>query len=333
MLGFAPLSSVALGSLPVPTTTVFPVAGFANTQFGTPFAVFDQLGDVTGISSTVFGVPTNKRTQPVTGFSSTAFGTPEGFKTQRVSGFHNTAFGSPFLYPMHVAPWHPASSFGTPSARQYWRVQSMGAVAKFGTPTTPTNRTGEVSGFAPARFGKPLAIRHRPPGTNIICRVEGFSPSLFGIPSARWGQTGAVSAIAPTVQFGTPRGITTHRASGMAPTVQFGTPTARTKHLVSGFRPVAFGLAGAILTQRVAGMAPAVRFGTPKAIRSNWYEVRGFMPVRFGTPRGYQRNNYHVEGFMPAQFGTPAAYQTHRVTSIPPIARFGKPMLKRTTQC
>ena len=119
----------------------------------------------------------------------------------------------------------------------------------------------------------------------------------------------------------------------MAPTVQFGTPTARTKHLVSGFRPVAFGLAGAILTQRVAGMAPAVRFGTPKAIRSNWYEVRGFMPVRFGTPRGYQRNNYHVEGFMPAQFGTPAAIQTHRVTSIPPITRFGKPMLKRTTQC
>lgn len=314
--------------------TTYPVVSLGVvSQFGTPNGAWDQFCDVSGFAPVQFGTPTHRRTQPVEGFAPVQFGTPAGHKLQRVEGFFPVQFGTPRLHPSHIAPWPVSTQFGTPTARQFWKVPTLGVITKFGTPTTPTNRTGEVSGFAPVRFGKPLAIRHSPPGTNIICRVEGFSLSLFGTPSARWGQTGAVSAIAPTVQFGTPRAILTGHVDSIAPTVQFGTPTVRTKHQVSGFRPVAFGLARAILTQRVTGMEPAVRFGTPKAIRSNWYEVRGFMPVRFGTPRGYQRNNHHVAGFMSAQFGTPAAYQTHRVISIPPITRFGKPMLKRTTQC
>ena len=335
MLGFAPLSATPLSALPIVGSTYGAESLGVITGFGAPVAIWDQFGDASGFAPTQFGTPTNRRTQPAEGFSSTQLGTPAGYKLQRAQGFAPVLFGTPYLHPSHVAPWPVSTQFGTPAAQQYWKVPSLGAVSKFGTPTTPTNRTGEVSGFAPVRFGKPLAIRHRPPNTDIICRVEGegFNPVRFGTPSARWSQSGQATSIAPTVQFGAPRAFTTHHVEGMAPSVQFGAPSTRTTHRASWFRPVAFGLAGAILTQRAAGLAPKARFGTPKTIRSNWYEVRGFCPVRFGTPRGFQRNNFWADGFKPPQFGTPAAIQTHRVTSIPPVARLGKPMLKRTTQC
>jgi len=268
----------------------------------------------------------------------------------------------------------------------------MAVVARLGTPTTPTNRTGEASGFAVAKLGSPLAIRHLPPNTNIICMAEDFKPVHFGTPAANWDQSGQVQVVAPTVQFGAPRAITAHHVDGLAPimrfgtpiirttqralgvkstsfgsakailtqhgtgsapiihvglakaitthhvgsaapTAQFGAPTIRTTHRVSGFKPVQFGTPRAILTQHATGTAPKARFGTPKTIRSNWYEVRGFCPFRSGTPRGYQRNNRRADGFGPVQFGAPAAFHTHCCTSIPPIARLGRPLLKRNTTC
>ena len=333
MLGFAPLSAVPISALPVAGSTFNVDSLGVISNFGTPFAIWDQFVDVSGFAPTQFGTPTVKLTQPVTGFSTTQFGTPAGYKLQRAQGFLATQFGTPYLHPSHVAPWPVSTAFGSPSGRQCWKIQSMGQVAKFGTPTTPTDRTGVVSGFAPVVFGTPVAVRHRPANTAIICSASGFAPVRFGVPAGHWSQVGAVQAIAPTVQFGTPKATMAQRVTGMAPAVQFGTPFVRTTQRASGFNPVAFGLARAILTQRVIGADPKVKFGTPKAVRSDWYEVRGFCPARFGTPAAFQRNNYRVQGFAPAQFGTPSAYQTHRVTSIPPIARFGKPLLRRTTQC
>ena len=333
MLGFAPLSATPLSALPIAGSTFAVDSLGVVSKFGTPLAIWDQFGDVSGFASAQFGTPTNRRTQPATGFAPVQFGTPAGYKLQRAQGFAPAQFGVPYLHPSHVAPWPISTQFGTLSAQQYWRGPSLGAISKFGTPTTPTNRSGNASGFAPVQFGAPLAVRHRPPNTNIICLARGFEPALFGNPVARWDQAAQVQAIAPDVQFGAPWSFTTHHAEGMAPAVQFGAPATRTTHRVSGFKPVAFGMAGAILTQHATGTAPKARFGAPKTVRSNWYEARGFCPFRAGTPHGYQRNNHHVDGFIPIQFGTPAAFHTHRCTSIPPIARLGRPLLKRITQC
>ncbi len=333
MLGFAPLSATPLSALPIVGSTYAAESLGVVSKFGSHVGIWDQVGDVSGFAPVQFGVPTNRRAQPATGFAPTQFGEPAGYKLQRASGFAPVQFGVPYLHPSHVAPWPISTLFGTPAAQQYWRAPSLGSVSKFGTPTTPTDRTGNASGFAPVQFGNPVAIRHWPPNTDILCLARGFKPALFGKPAAQWDQAAQAQAVAPTVRFGAPRTFTTHHAEGTAPSVQFGAPATRTTHRASGFRPAVFGLARAILTQRATGLAPKARFGTPKTIRSNWYEVRGFCPFRSGTPRGYQRNNRRADGFSPVQFGAPAAYQTHRVTSIPPITRFGKPMLKRTTQC
>lgn len=329
-------------------TAVPPVA-----TFGVPIAAYARTSTATGLAPTT-NVPTpgHRLTQPTSGISTTFFGVGFGANYQRPVGFsttgigvarifpYNTApwpvstqIGAPRLFPFHVAPWPVSTQLGGVGGNQFWRAPTMAVVTRLGTPTTPTNRIGPASGFAPVLLGTPLAVRHRPPNTDIICRVEGFNPVRFGTPSARWSQSGQATSIAPTVQFGAPRAFTTHHVEGMAPSVQFGAPSTRTTHRASWFRPVAFGLAGAILTQRAAGLAPKARFGTPKTIRSNWYEVRGFCPFRAGTPRGYQRNNRRADGFSPVQFGMAAAFHAHRTTSVPPVARLGRPLLKRITQC
>jgi len=333
MLGFATLSATPLSALPAAEAISNAESLGVITRFGSHTGIWNQFGNASGFSTVQVGSPTHRRTQPAEGFTSTQFGTPTGYKTQRASGFAPVQFGVPYLHPSHVAPWPISTQFGTPAAQQYWKVPSLGAVSKFGTPTTPTDRTGNASGFAPVQFGNPVAIRHWPPNTDILCLARGFKLALFGKPVAQWDQAAQAQAIAPTVQFCAPRAFTTHHAESLAPSVQLGAPSTRTTHRVSGFKPVAFGLAGAILTQHATGLAPKARFGTPKTIRSNWYEVRGFCPFRSGTPRGYQRNNRRADGFSPVQFGTPAAFHTHRCTSIPPIARLGRPLLKRITQC
>lgn len=333
MLGFAPLSATPLSALPIAGSTYAVESFGVVSKFGAATGVWDQFGDASGFAPVQFGTPTSRRAQPATGFAPTQFGEPTGYKLQRASGFAPVQFGAPYLHPSHVAPWPISTQFGTPAAQQYWKVPSLDAISKFGTPTTPTNRAGDASGFVLVQFGSPVAVRHRPPNTDIICLARGFKPALFGKLAAQWDQDAQGQAIAPTVQFGAPRSFTTHHAEGMAPAVQFGAPATHTTHRVSGFKPVASGLAGAILTQHATGTAPKARFGAPKTVRSNWYEARGFCPFRAGTPHGYQRNNHHVDGFIPVQFGTPAAFHTHRCTSIPPVARFGRPLLKRITQC
>lgn len=392
MLAFAPLSATPLSALPIAGSTYAVESLGVVSKFGTPTAIWDQFCDVSGFSPVQFGTQTHRRTQPVSGFAPVQFGTPAGYKLQRVQGFAPVQFGTQLLYPMHVAPWPVSTQFGTPSARQYWNVPSLGVITKFGTPTTPTNRTCNVSGFAPVQFGTPVVVRHRPPNMSIICMAEGFKPVHFGTPAAHWDKSGQVQAIAPTVQFGAPRAITAHHVDGLAPIMRFGTPTirmtlkvsglkstsfgsakailtqhgtgsapiihvglakaitthhvgsvapttnlgapmARTLHRVSGFKSVAFGWPGAVLTQRASGASPKVRFGTHKTVRPDWYEVRGFCPFRAGTPHGYQRNNRRADGFSPVQFGMAAAFHAHRTTSVPPVARLGKPLLKRNTQC
>lgn len=340
-LTFAPVTARVATAIP-------PVA-----SFGVPIAAYARTATATGLEpATNVPTPGHCLTQPTSGISTTSFGVGFGANYQRPVGFStteigaarifpyipppwnkSTQIGAPRLFPFHVAPWPVSTQFGGVGGHQFWRAPTMAVVTRLGTPTTPTNRTGTASGFIAVQIGRPLATRYRPPNTDIICLAGGFKPTIIGTPAAQWDQSGQAQTIEPTVQFGDPGAFTTYHAEGTAPSVQFGAPSTRTTHRVSGFKPVALGLAGAILTQHATGTAPKARFGAPKTFRLNWYEVRGFCPFRAGTPRGYQRNNRRADGFSPVQFGMAAAFHAHRTTSVPPVARLGRPLLKRITQC
>ena len=76
MLGFAPLSSTPIGALP--SVGTYEASGFTSGAFGTPFAVFRQIGVATGFTSGSFGTPTNTLRQQAAGFTTGQFGTPFG---------------------------------------------------------------------------------------------------------------------------------------------------------------------------------------------------------------------------------------------------------------
>ena len=328
----------------------FQASGFSPTQFGTPVSISDQFCDASGFIPTKFGAPTHGRTQQAGGLSTTQFGTPTGYKLQRAQGFCTTQFGTPYLHPSHVALWPVSTRFGSPAGRQFWRIPSMGQITRFGTPTTPTNRTCDATGFNRTQLGKPLAWRVLPPNTNQSCRAYGFKTTQIGSPVAHWSRSEVADGFIGT-QLGTPRAFTTHHTSGFAGTqfgstmlrpthhasgfsaAQLGSPTLMTTHHAPGTRGTMIGVALAIMTQRASGLAPRTRFGIADTIRSDWYTAYGFLAAKFGYPTGYERNNHHASGFNPTEFGDPSMRQTHRVTHIAPTSRFGRPLLRRITQC
>lgn len=254
---------------------------------------------------------------PVQGFLATKFGTP-------------TAIWDQFGYPEGFF----ATKFGTPSAKQVWRVKSMGIITRFGTPTTPHDVVGDVESMGiVTRFGIPFAWQYNQANTNVICPVRGFKATKFGTPVAKWDQSGAAEGFCST-RFGTPRAIVTVHVPSIGPVAQFGMPQARQTQRAQGFKATVFGTPQSRRTQYVNSLVPKTRFGTPTATRSNWYEVRGFMATKFGYPMATQRNAYHVgEWPVSTMFGTPKATQTYPVMSIPPVTRFGRPQLRRNTQC
>lgn len=309
------------------------------------------IGELAGIAPTVqVPAPRSGFALPATGFTPILFGTGFGQNLQRPTGFQvgvvgdprifpyspppvaSTQFGSARLFPFHVAPGVRAVVSSAVLGWQYWRVPQALPFGSIGTPTTPTNRAGGATGFAPARFGRPLATRRMPGGVGVICTPSGFAATGLGSPSARWTQYGAAQPIAPVVHAGTPAGSTVHHAADIAP-VQTGVPAVRLVQRAAAVNLTTTGAIRAILTQRASGASPKVRFGAHKTIRPNWYEVRGFCPFRAGNPRGYQRNNYATSGFAAAQFGLAGAHEVHRVSPLPPTARPGAPLLKRNTQC
>ncbi len=312
---------------------IYDASGFISGGFGAPDAIWDQFSAASGSSSTQFGVPTARLTQPASGFYGTQLGTPDGYKLQRAEGFSPILFGTPRLFPSHVGPGVHTTLFGTPSAQQFWRAMSWSPIARLGTPTTPTDRSAQASGFAPVRLGLPQGSRTLPPDLTQSERAFGARTTLFGTPSARWAQAGQASALGPVVQFGTPVASGVHHADGVAMGAQFGTALVRLKQNAAGLYPVHFGSPGSTITQRASGLAPTVRFGLPTTVRSNWYEVRGFVATRCGQPIAYQRNNYHATGLGGTLFGTPSCRQRYRASALAPITRFGTPLLKRITQC
>jgi hypothetical protein len=114
----------------------------------------------------------------------------------------------------------------------------------------------------------------------------------------------------------------------------FAAPQARQTQRAQGFKATAIGTPQSRRTQYAADSAPRTRYGTHSTIRSNWYVAYGFRATKYGTPRAWQRFNYHVgEWPVSTTVGTPTSRRTYPVESIPPITRYGTPLLKRTTQC
>ena len=349
MLGFAPLSSVPLSSLP--GTTGQAATGFVSGSFGTPLAAYARTQSATGISPTTqIPSPRGLKGLPVTGFCSTAFGAGTGTKQQRPTGFlagvlgtprifpfntvgfRSTQFGAGRLFPYHVAPGVHSTQFGSINGWQHWDEVWNPPATKFGTPTTPTNRTAQADGFLATRYGQPSKVAHKPAGESWVCMASGILFAQMGSPVATWPQSGSASGIGP-VNLGTPKASLGQRADGIY-SVAVGAPTIKTLLKASGFANGHLGFAAAVMTQPADGAQFGQRFGLPEADISNTHKVYGINASgRIGSPTGFSRFNYRVTGFRPVSIGSASCHELHRASHVTPICRLGTPIIKRNTQC
>lgn len=321
-------------------TSLAPGAGF-----GAPAAAYLQTAAASGALTTVAGMPTHLRAQPATGFTTTQFGTSLGKKTQRPTGFTSAQFGTarlfPFhaagfkpttfgqarLFPFHVAPGLRKTTFGVLSGQQYWRAQTLLPTSRFGTPTTPTDRSAAVAGFSSSRLGAPFSLRVAAPNRSRTAYAWGFTEVRFGAARSAYLQTPAAagftggafgSARAQTpaamgasahgftvVRFGAPHAgwLRTGGAAGFA-SGAFGVPGGTPVLAAAGVGPGAFGAASAILTAHALGFRPGM-FGTPVSARG--MHATTFGPsARFGLPEPVRSNAYAHYGFCASRFGQPA---------------------------
>lgn len=307
-----PATGFLTGNFGTPIAPYF-TTGFKSTQFGTPYGVFDQFGTATGFKSTVLSA--HSTPLPVTGFCSTHIGTPYGvfWQITQATGFKPTQFGP-------IKGW------------QHWDEVWNPPATKFGTPTTPTNRTAQAAGFQSTRYGQPGKVSHKPDGQSWLCIASGFDLVRIGSPVATRPQFGSVSGIA-AVHLGTPKGTRGQRATGIHSTV-IGAPTVKTLLKASGFASGHLGLAVAMLTQRADGAQFVQRFGLPESDIGNTHKVYGINASgRIGNPAGFSRFNYRVTGFQPVAIGSASCHESHRASHVTPICRIGTPILKRNTQC
>lgn len=349
MLGFAPLTSLPLSSLPVDTGRA--VTGFVTGGFGTPIAAYARTQEATGFLSGAVGDPRYVWRVDATSIApTTTFGDPRifpyaavGFQngatfgTARLFPYHavpinSTQFGTGRLFPYHVAPGIHSTQFGSINGWQHWDEVWNPPATRFGTPTTPTNRTAQADGFQSTRYGQPGKVSHKPDGQSWLCIASGFDLVRIGSPVATRPQFGSVSGIA-AVHLGTPKGTRGQRATGIHSTV-IGAPTVKTLLKASGFASGHLGLAVAMLTQRADGAQFVQRFGLPESDIGNTHKVYGINASgRIGNPAGFSRFNYRVTGFRPVAIGSASCHESHRASHVTPICRLGTPILKRNTQC
>lgn len=310
---------------------VYQASGFTAAGFGTPHAVWTQYGQASGFAGN-FGTPTHTRSQPATGFQSGDFGTPFGRNIQVVSGFTGGSFGLPRIYPYSVAPGIHSGQFGTPSGRQVFVASPIIQPGRFGTPYITFNQSQTASGFTSGTFGKPMAIRHSPPNTDVICVAASFGPGTFGTPRLIVHQTGVASSVG-VGHFGSPKAQIVQRASGFQSGV-FGLPGCSVRGHVQGFRSGSFGTPRVCTVHQAAGIGGRGRWGLPTSDFLGTHKATSiYVGERFGQPTARRGPFYVAEGFTSGAFGTPAAVHIHRVASIPPGGRFGRPLLRRNAQC
>lgn len=360
------------------------VTGFTGTQFGTP----DLATHALGFSSTQFGAPA--LTPHAVGFSGTAFGLALAVynQTQFATGFltgavgiagtplpvagiaPTTVFGTPSLLPHAVGfsstvfgipsitldvVGFSSTNFGQTAGMQRWRAAALYPQTRFGTPSTPTNRTQIASGFTTTRIGAPSAVEYAPEITLQVAGARGwmatrlgipyagaptartqvatgFTGTTFGAPVAKYHRSEAASGFS-TSALGTP--AIPLVASALGPVTSFGAATVGTVSVVAAAAPTtAFGTASARCIQPATGAHHDTRFGLPTCVRSNTYIARGINASgRVGHPRALNQFRYPASGFQTGAVGAPACVQRHRATQLPSAMSFGTPLLVRDPMC
>jgi hypothetical protein len=313
-------------------------SGFISGAFGTPRApgaIFGRYYDLTGFTSTALGTPRLRLRQPASSIApTTAFGS---INAQHALGFNATSFGAAVV----VRPGYPAgfssTAFGTPRApgAQFGRYFDLVGFSgtQFGVararlrqaadtiaPATTFGPMGQnylVSGFRPAVFGLPTALR---PGQAV-----GFQTGSFGTPRAPGAQYGryfdAFGYL--TTQIGAPRARMRLQANTIAPTTAFGGPATTA---ASGFIATTFGAATVVRVGAPLGLS-ATQFGTPRApgaLYGRYYDLEGFLGTSWGLPRARGAQQAGTAGATTA-FGSASALMRPRAVGFH-VAQFGQPL-------
>lgn len=298
--------------------------------------------------STQIPTPLGIRVQPVSGFAPVQFGTGFGQNLQRPTGFTTTQFGDHRLFPYHPAPFnstqfgagrlfpfHVAPGFrpifGAVFAHQYWRAPSLGPIPRFGTPTTPTNRSQNSAGAARTIFGTPFSATVIYSGDDRTCQAFGWRAVRHGGHSAGWLHLAGASPTFSTT-IGVPAAVYGAGAAGFAPIV-FGLPAAAGNQRATGWLASLLGLPVSEVLLPATHKATTTRFGTPAGSDPNARRAYGVHSIRFGRPGGFSRFNYGAIGFACPHFGPVQCFEAHRVRQASTNTAFGKPQLSRSAQC
>lgn len=212
-----------------------------------------------------------------------------------------------------------STSFGTPvaaggaAAPSPTTCYASGFLAgAFGTPSAVG--PFEVSGIAPGTlFGAPLATTFMPAVIHRTGAAGAVHSTAFGTPTAGAAVSGQASAAAPSVAFGTALAGVTQHAQPVAPTAAFGAPAAGATAHADGFRSPSFGTPAAGRVQSAGSFYRETLWGVPSAAG---YSAHSAEPAAIG-----------------AQFGAHIASCAYRALHLAPTARFGKPLLLRSTTC
>ena len=289
--GYAYVDSVGLPSN-------FFVAGFSDTQFGTP--------KEPGLRAE--------------GFFATRLGTPA--TERRLSLGVVTTFGAHTGRQIQVAaPVIESAQFGTPALTDFdyitdaegFSVTRHGAT-HYSIAFSPIGRitVTRAAGWRAMAHGTPT----RPVEQTVI--AEGFSATAVGTP--RVGPS-------PMARFGAPTSAHRSAAQGFRQTA-IGSPASAMVGRVTGWRALQHGQAASVQGRVARPILRAAKFGRAWA-RVRSHKAFGFSRHgRFGQPRvGVVR--YVAASFSCTHFGTAARPPAQRALHIPPDIRFGTALLRR----
>lgn len=229
------------------------------------------------------------------GFAVGAFGSPTGFNVQRASGFSPTVFG---------------------------------------TPVSPYPRAVAAEGFGTVQIGRPMAFATTEVQINRLVTATPIHGTGFGQASYS-GQITAQASGHQTGAFGAPKAMQALVAQTLGAVPSFGIPALRTGLQAAGFQGTGFGVPRAGRGQSAASIYRPTRWGVPSSSRSDTYlaqpAARG---ARFGRPAGWSLHAYQASPVpTTTTFGAALCQQRHRAASTYSGARFGKPLLLRSTAC
>ena len=218
--GATPLGAVS-GRAALLVTAIAP-----TTLFGTPFAVFLQIGTPAGVAATAFGLA-NVYPGYVPGFLATQFGTPAGpQRWQHINAGPTTQIPRAYyaFAQTLTATGRSTTVFGTPNGRA---VEPSGGVScqpsgfvttSFGTPAAASRQDAPASGSVSTAFGTPTYLRG---GARV---ATGFSRTRLGKPKGLLRTDVRYASGATTTALGTPTGRINNRVTAMPPITTFGTP-------------------------------------------------------------------------------------------------------------